>query len=142
MRRAGDHRAPPQAVGQRRGGHDGDVPGGRIHQEDRGRLRDPLGVELLPRDRLQPQREGVRLGRGIEEPLSRPGLPLRLRRRNLPEARLGRRPRERRRHDRHRHRRRRLPRGHRRRRGLHGSRWRAGGSSFPSCGPAAFAACG
>ena len=87
---------------------------------DRGRIRDSLGVDRLRRDRLQPQREGVRLGRGVAEPPARARLPLRPRRRDIPEAQPGRGLRERRRHGGHRRQRRRLPRGHRRRRGLHG----------------------
>lgn len=39
----GCHRALPQARDLGRGGHRRDVPGGRLNQEDRGRLRAPLG---------------------------------------------------------------------------------------------------
>ena len=68
----GDHRALPAPRDERRGGHDRDVPRGRLHQAHRGRLRDPLGLERLGVDRLQPQREGVRVGRGVaQQPLDR-----------------------------------------------------------------------
>ena len=49
----------------------------------------PLGLERLRRDRLEPQREGVRVGRGAAEPPTRARLPLRLRRRDIPEASWG-----------------------------------------------------
>ena len=75
----------------------------------------PLGVRRLGGDRPRPQREGVRPGRGMAEPPARARPPLRLRRRHIPEAQLGRGLRERRRHDRRRRQRRRPPRGHRRR---------------------------
>lgn len=41
------------------------------------------GVERLRRDRLEPQREGVRLGRGVAEPPARARPPLRPRRRDI-----------------------------------------------------------
>ena len=116
----GDHRALPAPRDERRGGHDRDVPRGRLHQAHRGRLRDPLGLERLGVDRLQPQREGVRVGRGVAQQAARPGVPLRLRRRDIPQEILGRELRERGRDGGHRRERRRLPRGHRCRRGVHG----------------------
>lgn len=140
--RDGGHRALPQARDRRRGGDDRDAPRRGLDQEDRGRLRDPLGARRLGGDRSRPQREGVRLGRGVAEPPARPGPPLRLRRRRLPEAQPGRRVRERGRHGGHRRQRRWLPRGRRRRRGLHGVVGSAGGNSRPGCGPEAFTACG
>ena len=91
----GDHRALPAPRDERRGGHDRDVPRGRLHQAHRGRLRDPLGLERLGVDRLQPQREGVRVGRGVAQQAARPGVPLRLRRRDIPQEILGRELRER-----------------------------------------------
>ena len=48
-------------------------------RQDRGRLRDPLGLQRLGCHRLEPQREGVRLGRGVAQPPPRARLPLRLR---------------------------------------------------------------
>ena len=42
----GRHRALPQARDLGRGAHRRDVPGGRLHQEDRGRLRAPLGAPV------------------------------------------------------------------------------------------------
>lgn len=107
----------PAPGDERRGGHDRDVPRRGLDPQDGGRLRDPPGPRRLGRRRLEPQREGLRLGRGVEEPPPRARLPLRLRRRDLPQARLGRLMRERRRDGRHRRERRRLPRGRRRRRG-------------------------
>lgn len=50
--------------------------------------------------RLQSQRQGVRLGRGTGEPAARGRVPLRLRRRRVPQAQLGRLLRERVRHGR------------------------------------------
>ncbi len=82
-------------------------------------LRDPVGVERVGGDRLEPEREGVRRGRGVAKPPARSRLPLRLRRRHLPEAQLGRELRERGGDGGDRRQRRRLPRGDRRRRGLH-----------------------
>lgn len=61
--------------GLRRGGDDGDVPRRGPNQEDRGLLRDPLEIERLRYDRLQPEREGLRLGRGVAEPLTRAPTP-------------------------------------------------------------------
>lgn len=87
--RDGGHRALPQARDQRRGGDDRDVPRRGLDQEDRGRLRDPPGARHLDGDRSRPQREGVRLGRGVAEPPARLGPPLRLRRRHIPEAQPG-----------------------------------------------------
>ena len=84
----GRHRALPQARDQRRGGDDRDVPGRRRCQEDRGRLRDPLGLERLGVHGIQPQREGLRGNRGMEEQAARARLPLRLHRRHLFEAQL------------------------------------------------------
>ena len=52
---------------------------GGLDPQDRGRLRDPLGLQRLGRHRLQPQREGVRVGRGVAQPPPRARLPLRLR---------------------------------------------------------------
>ena len=88
-------------------------------QEDRGRLRDPVGRERVGGDRVEPQREGVRGRRGVEEQAADPRVPLRLRRRHLPQEKLGRLLRERGRDGGHRRQRRRLPRGDRGRRGLH-----------------------
>lgn len=116
----GDHRALPAPRGERRGGHDRDVSGGGVHQADRGRERDALGPRRLGRHRLEPEREGLRGRRGAAQRAARARPPLRLRRRHLPEAQLGRQLRERRRDGRHRRQRRRLPRDHRRRRGVHG----------------------
>lgn len=42
----GCHRALPQARDLCRGGYRRDVPGGRLNQEDRGRLRAPLGAPV------------------------------------------------------------------------------------------------
>ena len=49
------HRALPQTGELPRGGDDGDVAGGRLHQKDTGDLRDPLGLKRLARHRLQAQ---------------------------------------------------------------------------------------
>ena len=116
----GDRRALPAPGDLGRGGDDRDVPRGRLHQAHRGRERDPPGLERLRGDRLQPEREGLRVGRGVEEraPGARP--PLRLRGRDTPQEVLGRELRERRRDGGHRRERRRLPRGHRRRGGPRG----------------------
>ena len=116
----GHHRALPQARGVRRGGHDRDVPGRRLHQAHRGRERDPLGRERVGRDRLQPQREGVQERRGVALEEAHAGVPVRVHRRDLPQAQLGRGLRERGRDGGHRRRRGRAPRDHRVRRGLHG----------------------
>ena len=118
--RNGGHRALQEARDLRRGGHDRDVPGRRLHQEDRGRIRDPLGRERVGIDGLEPQREGVRGRRGMALQAAHLRLSLCLRRRDLPEAGLGRLLRERGRDGGHRRQRRRLPRGHRRRGGVHG----------------------
>ena len=67
----------------------------RLHQEDRGRLRDSLGLERLARHGLQAQPQGLRRRRRVAPPQARGGLPLRLPRRHLHEAQLGRRLRER-----------------------------------------------
>ncbi len=77
------------------------------------------GGRACRRHRLEPEREGVQGGRGMEKPPAGPRLPLRLRRRHLPEAQLGRLLRERGGDGGDRRQRRRLPRGDRRRRGLH-----------------------
>ncbi len=108
----GRHRALPQARDLGRGGHRRDVPGGRLHQEDRGRLRAPVGSAGVLRHRLQPQREAFA---SIETWRQRPleGGYLRLRRRYLPQAQLGRVLRERGRAGRHRRQLRRRPGGHR-----------------------------
>ena len=87
--------------------------------ENRGRPEILWGSSVSAATRLQPQRQGVRGGRGVEEQAAHLRLPLRLRRRHLPEARMGRLLRERGRDGGHRRQRRRLPRGHRRRRGVH-----------------------
>lgn len=39
-----------------------DVPGGRLDAQDRGHLRDPLGLQRVRGHRLQPQRQGVLVG--------------------------------------------------------------------------------
>ncbi len=75
----GDHRALPAPGDLGRGGDDRDVPRGRLDEAHRGRERDPVGLECVRLDRLQPQREGLRGGGGMEEPPAREGLPLRLR---------------------------------------------------------------
>lgn len=111
------HRALQEARDLRRGGDDRDVPGRRVHQEDRGRLRDTVGVERVGGNGVEPKRQGVRGRRGMEEQTACPQIPLRLRRRHLPQEELGRLLRERGRHGGHRRQRRRLPRGDRRRRG-------------------------
>ena len=92
---------------------------GRLDPQDRGHERDPLGLERLSRHRLHPRREGVRLGRGVEEQAARVRLPLRPRGRDIPQAQLGKRLGERGGDGGHRRQRRRLPRGHRRRGGVH-----------------------
>ena len=85
----GHHRAlpPPRDLG--RGGDDRDVPRGRLDAQDRGRLRDPVGVVRVGVNRLQAEREGVRVRRGVAQPPTRPGVPLRLRRRHLPQKVVG-----------------------------------------------------
>ena len=60
-------------------GHGRDVPGGRLHQARRGRGRDPAGAGRLRVDGVDPEREGVRLRRGVAQPPARARLPVRLR---------------------------------------------------------------
>ena len=90
------------------------------------RLRDPVGVDVGG-DRLEPEREGVRRGRGVAKPPARSRLPTSTSTVSLP-AQLGRELRERSGDGGDRRQRRRLPRGDRRRRGSP-SRPSAGGSS-------------
>lgn len=61
----GLHRALLAPRDDRRGGNDRDVPGGRARRADRGHERDALGLQRLGRHRLQSEREGVRVGRGV-----------------------------------------------------------------------------
>ena len=117
--RHGDHRALQEARDERGGGDDRDVPGRGLHAPHRGRVRDPLGRQRVGRHRLQPQREGLRGGRGVARPPSGSRVPIRLRRRHLPQEVLGRQLRERGRDGGNRRQLRRLPRGHRSRRGVH-----------------------
>ena len=58
-------------------------------RQDRGRLRDPVGRERVGGDRVEPEREGVRGRRGVEEQAAGPRVPLRLRRRHLPRREAG-----------------------------------------------------
>lgn len=110
----GGHRPVPRARGERRGGDGRSVPRRGLHQEDQGRQRGALG-----RERVEPQREGVRHRRGVEEPLTGRVLPLRLRQRHLPQALVGRLVRERSGDGEHRRQRGGVPRGHRGRGGPH-----------------------
>lgn len=71
----GDHRALPAPRDERRGGHDRDVPGGRVHQADRGRERDALGLKRLGRHRLEPEGEDLRGRRGVAQQAARARLP-------------------------------------------------------------------
>lgn len=71
--RHGGHRALPRARGER-GGHGRDVPRGRPRQPHRGRLRAPMGLGRVSRHRVEPQREGVRLGRGVAPAPARRGV--------------------------------------------------------------------
>ena len=86
---------------------------------ERYKRRDPVGRGHLRRHGLKLQRQGFQGGRGAA--MQAPGLriPVRLRRRHLPEAKLGRLLRERGGHGGDRRERGRLPRGDRLRRGLH-----------------------
>lgn len=70
---SGGHRALPQARDER-GGHGRDVPRGRPRQSHRGRLRAPMGLGRVSRHRVEPQREGVRLGRGVAPAPARRGV--------------------------------------------------------------------
>lgn len=79
----------------------------------------PVGSAGVLRHRLQPQREGLRVHRDMAAEAARGRLPLRLRRRYLPQAQLGRVLRERGRAGRHRRQLRRRPGGHRLLRGVH-----------------------
>lgn len=96
------HRALPQTGDGRRGGNHRDVPGGRFHAPHRGRLRDPMGRGRLGRNRVEPQREGVRKRGCLADQAAFRRLPVPVRRRHIPEAKLGRVLRERRGDGRHR----------------------------------------
>lgn len=66
-----------------------------LHEAHRGRLRDPVGRERVGGHRVELERESVRGRRGMEEQAVGPRVPLRLRRRHLPQEELGRLLRER-----------------------------------------------
>lgn len=67
MLRCCHNRPLQEARGERGGGYDRDVPGGRLRQEDRGRLRDPLGIQRVRRHGVQPERPRLQSRRGAEE---------------------------------------------------------------------------
>lgn len=90
------HRALPQTGDERRGGNHRDVPGGRLRAPHQGRLRDPVGRGRLGRNRVEPQREGARKRGCLADRAAFRRLPVPVRRRRIPEAKLGRVLRERR----------------------------------------------
>ncbi len=102
----------------RRGGHDRDVPGRGLHAPHRGRRRDPGGAGVSAGTVSNLNDKAFK---AVEVAMQAPDLrvPVRLRRRHLPQEKLGRLLRERGRDGGHRRQRRRLPRGDRLRRGLH-----------------------
>lgn len=68
-------RALQKARDQRGGGHHRDAPGRRVDAAHRGRQRDPVGRGRFRRHGLQPQRQGVQIGRRVAVPAADPRLP-------------------------------------------------------------------